>query len=73
MKVTGNTGKYKDALSNGMYANLLINASMINFAVDVNGVKPPNKLGHDIFYFYLDKNDSFLPYKMSRIYIDEEL
>ena len=62
-----------DALSNGMCASILINAGTINFAVDVNGIKRPNRLGHDIFYFYIDSTDRLLPRKMSKLYTDEEL
>ena len=62
-----------DALSNGMCASILINAATINLAIDVNGKKRPNRLGHDIFYFYIDKDDRLQPRKMSKLYTDEEL
>lgn len=62
-----------DALSNGMCASILINAGTINFAVDVNGRKRPNRLGHDIFCFYIDKDDRLQPRKMSQLYTEEEL
>lgn len=62
-----------DALSNGMCASILINAANINLAIDVNGIKRPNRLGHDIFYFYIDKDDRLQPRKMSKLYTDEEL
>ena len=65
--------KLKDALSNGMCSNILINAGEINVSFDVNGTKGPNQLGHDIFYFYIDNNDTLKPRKMSKLYSEEEL
>ena len=63
----------RDALSNGMCSYIYINAANINITVDVNGTKRPNQLGHDIFYFTVDKNDMLKPRKMSKLYTDEEL
>ncbi len=64
---------FDDLLSNGMCSSILINAGQINVAVDVNGTRGPNQLGHDIFYFKVDDNDALQPQKMSREYTDEEL
>lgn len=63
----------KDALSNGMCSSITITASTIFFVVDVNGRKSPNLLGHDIFFFKIDKNDNLVPMKMNKLYTDEEL
>ena len=64
---------FPDALSNGMCASVHINAGEINVSFDVNGTKGPNQLGHDIFYFYIDNNDTLKPRKMSKLYSEEEL
>lgn len=69
------TGKenFKDLLSNGMCSSILINAAEINIAIDVNGTKAPNAIGHDIFYFNVNDNDVLTPRKKVRDYSDEEL
>ena len=41
----------ENAMANGMCVNLLVNGSNINLAIDTNGIKKPNRLGYDIFYF----------------------
>lgn len=41
--------------------------------VDTNGLKKPNKLGHDIFVMYTDKQDRVVGNKQSKLYTDEEL
>ena len=64
---------FKHVLSNGMCADILINAAQINISVDVNGTKGPNQLGHDIFYFYIDNNDLLKPRKMYQLYSEDEL
>ena len=64
---------FPDALSNGMCSSIMINAVEINVSFDVNGTKGPNQLGHDIFYFYIDDNDTLKPRKMSKLYSEEEL
>ncbi len=64
---------FSDALSNGMCSSILINSGTINIAVDINGKKRPNRLGHDIFYFYIDRNDRLQPQKMTKLYTEEEL
>ena len=67
------TEKLKDALSNGMCSNVLVNGGALQIAFDVNGTKGPNQLGHDIFYFNLDENDKLKPKKMTKLYSEEEL
>ena len=62
-----------DELSNGMCSALTITASTIFIIVDSNGMKGPNLLGHDIFFFKVDKNDNLIPIKMAKLYTDEEL
>ena len=63
----------KDELSNGMCSNLTITASTIFIIIDTNGIKSPNSLGHDIFFFRIDKNDNLIPIKMAKLFTDEEL
>lgn len=63
----------KDELSNGMCSSLTITASTIFIIIDTNGIKSPNSLGHDIFFFKIDKNDNFVPLKMINYLTDEEL
>ena len=60
-------------MANGMCVNILVNAAQITLAIDTNGIKKPNRLGFDIFYFYIDNNDVLLPEKMSKLYTEEEL
>ena len=62
-----------EELSNGMCSALTITASTIFIIVDTNGMKGPNLLGHDIFFFKVDKNDNLIPIKMAKLYTDEEL
>ena len=62
-----------DELSNGMCSSLTITASNIFFVIDINGVKKPNRLGHDVFWFYVNKNDMLEPVKMKKLYTQEEL
>ena len=61
------------ALANGMCFNLKVNASLINLSVDVNGLKGPNQLGHDIFFFKVDEKDALVPIKKVRDYTEDEL
>ncbi len=63
----------QDELSNGMCSALTITALTIFIVVDTNGIKGPNLLGHDIFFFKVDKKDNFAPIKMYKLYTDEEL
>ena len=61
------------ALANGMCFNLKVNALQINLSVDVNGLKGPNQLGHDIFFFKVDEKDALVPIKKVRDYTEDEL
>ena len=63
----------KHLLSNGMCFYSTINASTIMLFVDTNGTKGPNKLGHDCFFFYIDKSDRLVPFKMTKLLTDEEV
>lgn len=72
-KLSSGKEGFNDALSNGMCANVLVNSGQINIAIDVNGTKRPNALGHDIFYFTVDDNDVLQPRKMLKEYTEDEL
>ena len=62
------------ALANGMCFNVHVNSGQINLSIDVNGTKAPNVLGHDIFFFDIDDNDSLHPKQSSeKVYTEEEL
>ncbi len=37
----------------------------LDFVVDTNGLKGPNKFGYDVFYFQISKNDQLLPSSMN--------
>ena len=63
----------KDELSNGMCSAFTATASTLFFVVDTNGIKKPNKLGHDVFWFKINNNDMLEPVKMKKLYTDEEL
>ena len=65
-------------LANGMTMNVNIGASLdgkyIGFYVDINGVKPPNRMGHDLFSFKIkSSDDKLIGSKQLRKYTDEEL
>lgn len=61
-------------LANGMCFNVQVNAGMINLSIDLNGAKKlPNVLGHDIFFFYIDDNDTLQPKKMSELLSEDEV
>ena len=65
-------------LANGMTMYVNIAASLdgkyIGFYVDINGVKPPNRMGHDLFSFKIkSSDDKLIGSKQSRKYTDEEL
>ena len=58
----------------GLLANFRINGYRININIDVNGVKGPNQLGHDVFVLVIDnKKDMVTGLKQNKIYTDEEL
>lgn len=40
----------------------------LDFVVDTNGLKGPNKFGFDVFYFQISKNDQLLPSNMNETF-----
>lgn len=46
----------------GQYINVWIIESQLYFGVDINGSAKPNRLGHDIFVFIVNKKDDSLTY-----------
>ena len=51
---------FPTVMPDGSYLNFHINEFQMNIGVDINGGKKPNKLGHDIFIFRLNKQNDFL-------------
>ena len=47
----------------------------VDFIVDTNGVKGPNRFGYDVFYFQINKNNILLPatHKYTFIVLDSQL
>ena len=60
-------------LPDGSCINMQVNAGMITISTDINGIKGPNVLGHDVFYFYIDNNDAIRPVKAIKEYNDDEI
>lgn len=59
---------------NGMYMQFRINEGTMWLTIDTNGKKKPNRLGHDIFTFYVDKKkDALTGLKQNKAYTQEEL
>lgn len=51
-------------LPDGSTVDCMINAGLINITIDTNGpLKSPNKVGYDIFNFYVDSRDTIQPKK----------
>lgn len=69
----GNTNPLK-MLADGTCAEVLVNAGSINITVDINGAgKGPNRVGHDIFVFEVNRQGMLEANKMSKLYSEEEL
>lgn len=64
-------------LANGMTIKANINGDLdgkhIIFCVDINGIKPPNRMGHDLFMFIIDSSDKVIGRKQMKKYTEEEL
>ena len=64
-------------LANGMTIKANINGDLdekhIIFCVDINGIKPPNRMGHDLFMFIIDSSDKVVGRKQLQKYTEEEL
>lgn len=58
----------------GMYMQFRINESTMWLTIDTNGKNKPNRLGHDIFTFYVDKKkDALTGLKQNNAFTQEEL
>lgn len=58
----------------GSFISMTINEHYFYIGVDVNGLKGPNQLGHDIFIFTIDtKNDTLTYREKPKNYTDEEI
>lgn len=53
---------YTKLMPDGSFINMYIIEAHMYIATDTNGKKGPNRLGHDIFIFTLDKNNDTLSY-----------
>ena len=60
-------------MPDGSFLNLAIIEHRFYIGVDTNGQKGPNQLGHDIFLFYLDKNNDILAFRKPQNLSDEEI
>ena len=70
----GDTVLFITAMPDGSYVNFQINEYSLYIGVDINGGKKPNKLGHDIFIFTLNKQNDFLTsLGEPKNYTDEEI
>ena len=69
--------KFQYALANGALMDFYINGGpegkWICMKVDINGFKPPNRYGFDVFIFLVkSSDDKLVGRKMIRLYTDEE-
>ncbi len=70
----GGTANPKYLLADGTCYGITVNGGALGFSFDINGAdKGPNALGHDIFAFWVNKEDYLEPIKMAGYYTDEEL
>lgn len=54
--------------------DLVLNGGNLGITFDINGAdKGPNRLGHDVFTFHINKNGMWEPVKMSKLYTADEL
>ena len=61
-------------MPDGSYVNFHIDGLEVNIGVDINGGKKPNKVGHDIFLFKLNKKTDFITsFGKPKNYTDEEI
>lgn len=61
-------------MPDGSFINMYIIEAQMYIATDTNGKKGPNRLGHDIFIFTLDKNNDTLSYySKPKNFSDEEI
>ncbi len=60
-------------LSDGTCAQIRINGAMVGLTVDVNGAgKGPNRFGHDLFVFRVNRKGVWEPLKMFKLYSQED-
>lgn len=65
---------FVNVMADGTYMNVNINEHKVNFGIDINGAKGPNKLGWDVFLFQLNPDDDSLSgIAQTREYTDEEI
>lgn len=65
---------YTNRMPDGSYIGFSIVEGNFLITIDTNGAKKPNKLGHDIFFFKLDKQKDMITYLSEpKNYTDEEI
>lgn len=64
---------FTQSMPDGSYINILAIENTLYIGVDINGAKQPNKLGHDIFIFYVSPKNDVLTYFKPENYTDEEI
>lgn len=70
----GGTANTKYLLGDGSCMNLQINSGTVGITIDTNGAGGgPNRLGHDVFTFHVNRQGIWEPVKMTKLYTDEEL
>ncbi|PWL80563.1 hypothetical protein DBY21_01440 [Candidatus Gastranaerophilales bacterium] len=70
----GGTATPMTLLSDGSCMDLVLNGGNLGITFDINGAdKGPNRLGHDVFTFHINKNGMWEPVKMSKLYTADEL
>lgn len=64
---------HTNVMPDGSFLNFNIIEIALYITVDINGRKGPNQLGHDIFIFRLNKDDTLGSFGEPKYYSDEEL
>lgn len=64
----------ENLLADGSCYGTVVNAATLGFTFDINGAdKGPNAIGHDIFVFHVNNDDSLEPVKMTGSVSKDEL
>ena len=70
--ISFNSVRYTSPLQDGLFLGFNVNDFRLNITVDTNGYSKPNKVGHDIFIFYLDKKDALTSLKANTNITEED-
>ena len=58
---------FVNQLKDGTFLGFCVTNGALIFSVDLNGYSKPNKLGHDIFLFYISAKDAVIGYGGTRV------